>query len=175
MMRFHTYGPFRIRVQPNGLIGKNPEGFWQTVETSNLRLPEAKGCYVFGIRGSGGKTIRPWYVGRTNKLGFGRECFTTHKLNHYNNALADYKKGTPFLFLIPRLNRSGNIYGGTTSSSIKFLENYLIGLAITSNQDLRNTYSTKAFRQVQLPGFLNSPQGMPTTATSALKRSLKAR
>lgn len=176
-MNFQTYGPFKVEVQPNGLIGKNQAKLWEEANKMFTNLPEAKGCYVFGIR-RGGQRIVPWYVGKTNRQSFRNEWFTADKLSHYNNSFAGKmskrkKKGNSYLYFVPKFTKKGRLYKGNSSSGIDFLEKYLIGLAITANKDLKNTMSTKPFRQITYPGFLNNPRGSLSKSSIELRLSLK--
>ena len=98
--RYWVYGPFEIpRIADRSEVdGAGLSGFWKEVETRDVGLAMASGCYVFGIRAAKGAT--PWYVGQA-KVSFRQECFTRHKLNHYNSVIA-HRTGTPILFLVAR-------------------------------------------------------------------------
>lgn len=93
-MYFYPYGPFRI-PRYNTLITSKSIGnqkFWQEIDTQIPGLPDACGCYVFSIRNTA------WYIGQTHKQSFKGGCFTSEKLNKYNQALLSYKKpGDPTL------------------------------------------------------------------------------
>ena len=98
--RFWVYGPFEIprsqdllEVDKGGL-----RGLWEQVEYAEFGLAVASGCYVFRMRATSGS--RPWYVGQA-KVSFRQECFTRHKLNHYNSVI-EAKRGIPILFLVAR-------------------------------------------------------------------------
>jgi len=80
----------------NGLIAADKNSlnkFWSRVDDElKVGLPGAIGCYIFSIRA--GRGVKPWYVGLAEKQSFRKECFTSHKLNHYNNAIAARKGHT---------------------------------------------------------------------------------
>lgn len=93
-MKFCTFGDFPILLDNYGNIPDDLSSFWSLV---GVGLRNAKGCYVFGIRTSGGSSVYPWYVGRTLKS-FKSECFQFHKRVLYGKALNFYKRKTPCLF-----------------------------------------------------------------------------
>ena len=99
-MNFVPHSAIEIPRQINGLIAADKESlssFWSLVESEHEEgISGSIGCYIFSIRA--GKGILPWYVGLAEKQSFRKECFTSHKLNHYNNAIAK-RKGTPLLTL----------------------------------------------------------------------------
>ena len=84
--RYWVYGPFEIPRSRDLLEVDQAElkGFWERVECADVGLATASGRYIFGMRAT--KGARPWYVGQA-KVSFRQECFTTHKLNHYNSVI----------------------------------------------------------------------------------------
>src|SRR4051794_5399096 len=102
VMKFVTYGPYEM-PRRNGLIDNDNDTkafFWNEIDSFDRGLADAIGCYVFTIRSRGGGSL-PWYVGKTER-GFRAECFQSHKLVYYNQALAE-RVGIPQLFLIPKI------------------------------------------------------------------------
>ncbi len=99
-MKFLPHTSIKIQRQSNGLIAADKEfllAFWSRVDGEiEDGLSGAIGCYIFSIRA--GKGSLPWYVGLAEKQSFRKECFTSHKLKHYNNAIAK-KKGHPHINL----------------------------------------------------------------------------
>ena len=155
-MNFEIHGPFDIQRNGN-LIDKSPQAkkiFWASVEEAEPGLPNAVGCYVFCV----GK--KPWYVGLAEKQNFASECFQPHKLNAFNYAL-DKIQGKPTLLLISMLTPVGRFAKPRANGhkAIKFLEDILIGMAITRNSDLENIRGTKFLKEMIVPGLLNTPQG----------------
>lgn len=127
---FAVNGPFDVPLQPNTrakMVAEDLSLFW--AECSSLR--SKIGVYVFAIRA--GKGLTPLYVGKTTKS-FERECFTDHKLKHYNYALADYQKGTPVMFFVTYPAKKGPV----STADIADLEDFLIQVGRTINADLRN-------------------------------------
>lgn len=116
----------------------------------------------------------PWYVGKTNRLGFNGEVFTPTKLVHYNHVLADhYEKGTPVLYLVPRLTSGGKICVPSNGHrDVDFLEKLLIRDALRANPDLRNKLDTKLLRELHVPGIVNPTRGAPPAASVALRKML---
>jgi hypothetical protein len=173
-MNFDVVGGFEIKRKENrhGLFDKK---FWKKVRSSNEDVPNACGCYVFALKN--GSNIVAWYVGKTEKLTFEKECFQATKINYYNEVLADHK-GLPFLFLLPRLTGSGNKFSKPTISGyrdIEFLEKLLIGLALERNPLLTNIKNTKLLKEMKVPGVMNSPQSAPTLAVRDLRNALGLR
>jgi len=95
-------------------------------------LAKQQGCYVFGIKVS--KGITPYYIGKATKS-FGQEIFTDHKINRYNNVLANTIKGTPTMFLISYPRKGAKRY-------IKELEDFLIQIAVVKNSKIENSKGT---------------------------------
>lgn len=170
-MIFETFGAFSIPLDCYGNIPDNLSEFWTVVETEKNGLSNAKGCYIFGIRTSGGPAIMPWYVGKTSKA-FAKECFQHHKRNNYNKALNRYKRATPCLFLISRLTKGGGFYKGSGALSTNFLERHLISLALQANTELLNKKDTKLYRELQLRGILNS-EGKRNQSAKELRLALR--
>ncbi|GAB6112554.1 hypothetical protein [Desulfomicrobium salsuginis] len=160
-MIFFPYGPFDIPKQENGLISRNRDDlkeFWQRVEEENEGLSNAIGIYIFSIRA--GKGVRPWYVGKSDKAGFFKECFQPHKIKHYDNCIAA-RKCTPLLTFIPKFTQANYFAqpNGNPQKDISSLEKMLIGACLQKNKDLVNVRDTKIFRDMVVHGYLNTPQG----------------
>jgi hypothetical protein len=176
-MEFKIYGPFSMPRTHRGLIttgAKLKRGFWQEVDEAVDELSEACGCYVFAISPPGGGA-KPWYVGMTGRQGFQRECFQSHKINLYNNALAEYERGIPQLYLIAKLTTSKKTFAKPRSNGhgdVEKLEEVLIGIAYARNQNLLNIRGTAFLRDVVIPGVMNTPPGNPGVAAGELKRLL---
>ena len=173
-MYFYPVGPFVIEKKTNGLIQATTEKlkeFWENVDEEYGNLSKSCGCYVFATRA--GKGITPWYIGKAEKQSFAKECFQPHKINHYNDAIAK-KAVTPLLILLPKSTDNGN-YSKPSSNGhndIGILENMLIGIAIKKNPNILNIKGTKIFREMVIPGILNSPQGKPDKNVICFKQAL---
>lgn len=127
---FSIKGPYKVPTHPGAaskLVSEDISSFWAEAKDSRNKL----GCYVFGIRA--GKGLTPLYVGKTTKS-FEQECFTDHKINHYNYALSEYDKGTPVIFFVEYPIKRGK----PSSSEISDLEDFLIQVGRRVNPDLRN-------------------------------------
>jgi hypothetical protein len=173
-MRFGVFGGFPIERQtPKRLHGVFDKSFWARVTSSDDGLPSACGCYVFALRN--GDNILPWYVGKTEKTTFEKECFHATKINYYNDLLVNHK-GQALLFLIPRRTASGNKYSKPTRGryrDVDFLESMLIGFAYARNPSLLNMKKTKFWREMVVPGVINTPQGSPSAAVTDLRNALR--
>ena len=170
-MHFEIYGGFEICRKDNRL-GLFDDAFWQRARGDDEDLPDACGVYVFAMKY--GENIVPWYVGKTERRTFERECFEPTKINYYNDVLAE-RHGTPLLYLIPRCTAGGGRFSKPTAGTwrdIDFLETMLIGIAIERNPDLLNVRSTQMFREMVVPGIINTPARKPTSAESQLRQAL---
>jgi hypothetical protein len=173
-MQFGTFGPFKVPVDDWGNVSTTLSEFWERADAEWRGLSNGRGCYVFGLSKSGGSRIEPWYVGKTNKQGFESECFKAHQLNHYSRARSRYERAKPHLYLIPQFTNNGTrLYRGHAGAAIDFLETYLIGIALRANSELLNKRDTKLFRELILPGFLNSSAGSPGEGAIRLRKSLR--
>lgn len=172
-MNFHPHRTFKIPKRSNGLIDTSSlKEFWEDVdEKSNYPVSDAIGCYIFSIRA--GKGSRPWYIGMAEKQTFRRECFTPHKLNHYNNAIAA-RKGTPILTLVAKYTLGGKLVRptGKLHEDIQQLETMLIAVALRRNDKLLNVKDTKLLKNMVVPGLLNSPKGKPYGSVTEFKKLL---
>src|SRR6267142_820133 len=134
---FEVHGPFEVpcylgkagRTITSDQVGE----FWH----DNPGMVSKRGCYVFGIRA--GKGYTPGYVGRATK-NFKQEAFAPQKLAKYQQFLADYKKGTPVLFLVTAPVRKGK----PNVAHIAEVEDFLIQVALAANPNILNVKGTKA-------------------------------
>ena len=161
VLNFYPYSPIAIPRTTKGLIANDGESlrlFWSGVEAIEEGLSNAIGMYIFSIRAGGG--IIPWYVGKAEKQSFSKECFQHHKLTHYNNAVVG-RRGTPMLTFIPKLTKTDYFSSpnGKVQNDISTLENMLIGTCLKKNRQLLNARDTKLYREMCVPGYLNSPKG----------------
>jgi hypothetical protein len=170
-MNFDVHGGFEIPRKANR-HGDFSKSFWETVRKKDSDLPDACGCYVFALKH--GENIVPWYVGKTERQIFQKECFQAPKINYYNEVLVDHS-GSALLFLLPRLTGSREKFSKPSKlgyRDVEFLEIMLIALALERNSDLTNIKNTKLLREMIVPGIMNSPQARPTKAVSDLRNAL---
>lgn len=174
-MNFYPYPALELSKQKNGLLEADKlsiSTFWNKVDSYfGEHASLGVGCYIFSIRA--GKGALPWYVGLAEKQSFQKECFTPHKINHYNNALAA-RKGTPLLTIIPKYTPSGVLSGpnGNGHKDIQKLEIMLIGNCLTRNKRLSNLRDTKILREMVVPGLLNTAPGKPRKEVQTFKSLL---
>jgi len=169
--KFMPYGPFDVPFE-EGDIPKDLRKFWEEIETRHRGLQDAVGCYILAERN--GFASKPWYVGKTVRLGFKREAFETHKREHYQKLLAILKKGTVEIYLIPRVTSTGKprkkyAGNGKQDGKIGTLEELLIGSALVMNPDLANLKSKK---QIQLAGYMNDESEERSAAAKRLAKLL---
>jgi hypothetical protein len=175
-MRYEIYGPFDLPVEKRKGGGKHlafttKKVMVEKLESASAGLAGASGCYVFSIRA--GRGYKPWYVGKTSaKSGFAGECFGSYQMRHYDIALSQVMKGTPVLHLVARVTASGR-FAKPDVQETKFLEQFTIGLALNKNVGLRNKASTRYYRDLIVPGIVNSDgPGKYSEARHSLRTSL---
>lgn len=155
-MKYETYGPFEI-TRSRRLVDKSAvakQAFWGKVDEIVPGLSFAVGCYVFCVGD------KPWYVGLAEKQTFRRECFQPHKINAFNSAL-DKCRGNPSLILLAKVTPKGRFAkpGVNGHQATRFLEDLLIGMALSRNPKLENIRGTKFSKKIVVPGILNTPPG----------------
>ena len=156
MSVFDVYGPFEV---PHVIYRKR-----RRVDTTSLRsfwlgtegLGNQRGCYVYAFRSGAG--YKPFYVGRAT-VNFRQECFTPHKLGHYNDALHGRPKARPWMFFVVLRSRRGK----PNLTDIALAENFLIQAGLTRNQWLSNIKGTKQAGW-SIQGVLRSKTGKPSSS-----------
>ena len=169
-MRYEVFGEFDV-PRTKRLVDKSPQAlraFWEQASGSNPGLADAVGCYVFCI----GK--KPWYVGLAERQTFRRECFQPHKLVAYASAMSKVKTGKPKLILLAKMTPKGKFAkpGVNGHRATRFLEDLLIGMALSRNPKLENARGTKFMKQMVVPGVLNTPQGKSAAKSVKALRSV---
>lgn len=133
MATFTVHGPFQVPYEkrPAGRVFNNDvlKNFWGTSETRSLK--DQVGVYVFAIKPPKSATYVPFYVGQTTNA-FGREVFTDHKIIKYHNAIANYKRGAPYLFLLVHPAHK------TNKKQITAIEDHLILVGYSVNPKIEN-------------------------------------
>jgi hypothetical protein len=171
LVQFKVFGPFPM-LRSNGQIDKSREAkadLWARVEETAPGLSYAVGCYVYTIG------AKPWYVGAAERQSFRQECFTPHKLLAYNSALNKVKKGRPSIFLVAKLTPTRRFAKPTKNQhkATLFLENLMIGQALTRNSQLENIRGTTFLKRLVAPGVVNTPPGAAAAkAVIALRAKL---
>lgn len=166
---FEPYGPFDIPWDklPRGRRIASDEtiaAWWECLEYANLST--ARGVFLFSLRA--GKGYTPYYVGKTSRQGFANECFTPHKRNKYNHALA-LQAGTPTLSLLAHPTRRGPV----NHSAIDGLELELIQHAYARNPtELMNERRIEDLPIYSVAGVLRSGRGKPSGDARELRRIL---
>lgn len=162
-MYYQPYGPFEINKKAlhenSRSVVKNV--FWDDVPDDIKDVKDACGCYVVCLRA--GKGYTPWYVGMAQKQSFDKECFNHKNITQYLKLIAK-KKGTLVLFFLAKKtsDKKNSRFCKPTSrkySDIEFLEDYFIGTALQKNPELLNQQKTRYLKNIQVPGFMNSPKG----------------
>lgn len=155
-------GPFEIPFTLSGASIKcidSPEAkaFWAKAETKPFH--SKTGVYVFATRA--GKGFRPIYVGKATR-GFKTECFTSHKLHHYAQALCDGAQVRPVMFFIAAQGKINKV----AVSAIKEIEELMIQFAVAKNPNLRNKVGTK-IADWTIKGVIRGGKGKKTKTASA--------
>lgn len=170
--KFEPFGPFDIPVSGALIDRKREAEFWKTVDAIKHGLPDAVGCYIFAIRA--GKGVRPWYVGKSEKMSFRKESWTPHKLLIYSEGLQLLKKGTPLLYFIAKRTKGGRFAkkGKNGISAVRALEELLIGTCLLRNSRLLNRRTTKHYREIEVPGYMNESAGARSVRARSLAKLL---
>ncbi len=160
------HGPFDVLYETNPKrrvkrvnreLGRR---FWPECAT---HIQNKQGCYIFCMKN--GNSYRPWYVGKAGKS-FAQECFTDHKIGHYNEVLLD-KKGYPCLiFVAPPGNRCV-----VAKPALNELERHLIRSALAKNPELRNIKGTKGHKYT-IRGVTSRSPGKPSNEILIFKRMM---
>lgn len=163
------------RKKINGHIDKDALwSFWNEVDAQlQDGLSGGIGCYIFSIRSGGGSL--PWYIGLAEKQSFKKECFTSHKLVHYNDLLAT-RRGVPMMTFVSKYTPGGRLLNptGNIHRDIKFLERLLISNCLKRNPDVLNSRDTKLLREMEVPGLMNSPKGKAPASVQDFKNLIGA-
>lgn len=175
-MNYRVFGPFELArttdARGNKILELDKETqnrFWERVkDESGFDLNEACGCYIFAHRAA--KGLKPWYVGQS-KGPFSGEVFTADKFQKYTSALNKLKKATPVMFFIASFTPSDRLRKTIPEKEAGFIEDILIGYAIRKNDELINIQKTKFYRELCIPGILNS-SGKLDAPTKTLVRTL---
>lgn len=160
-----VYGPVAIPFdgQEKGCCKKiNKEHikkFWEQAEVAAIK--QKQGCYVFALRAAKGFT--PWYVGKAGKT-LKQECFSTHKLEHYNSVLWKGNKGLPVMFFVAPAGTKNKIASGI----IKDMESYLIQSATYKNPKLSNVQNKKT-PEWGISGVVRGGKGRRATINGQFK------
>lgn len=161
MSVFSVVGPLEIKPirLPRGFIINKDlfTSFWN----KHQKYKDKRGIYIFGLRAAKGYT--PWYVGKTKRT-FENECAESHKLQYYNQVIAQ-RKGTPvFFFLFQDTGKRGP----NNDSILDHVEKYFIEIALIKNPDLMNRKKTKK-PDWSVDGVINSTKGKATKQSRAFK------
>lgn len=174
-MKYEIFGGFEIPRKPNKksvVDARDLYTLWDNVNAKCPGLSCAVGCYVFGLRKRGGG-VTPWYVGKTCRQGFSKECFTSHKRVYYNEVIADHH-GVPLLYLVARTTPGGKLTASVPPTEAEFLESMLIGRALQRNDDLKNRTHATFLKKLHVPGLVNPQKGPKSTALRDFTSMLKA-
>jgi hypothetical protein len=161
---------FNARLKRNARnIEIDEDNLWAKAEKLDPNIKNGKGCYVFGIS-KGGGAPKPWYVGKTKKK-FGIELFSHRNSGNYNSWLGEENRGKPVIILIVYETPHGKTSTRTDDRLMQWVEDYLIGIALLRNPDLKNVLKTAKPRNIFIPSILNAKRG-PTTPDSRKLKSM---
>ena len=160
---FCVEGPFHMpfkKLQGGWQLQKQSlkKEFWQDVKSRH-----SKGVYIATIKIE--QTEIPLYVGKTERANFTKECFAIDKANKYFNGLADYSGGTPQMYFIASLKKSGK----ATGKRINELEQLLIKVAYLKNPNIQNNRNIPI---VRVEGLIGNTNGTNQKAADLLKYAL---
>jgi hypothetical protein len=173
MARFKPFGPFKMPVNGFVIDKKKKSKLWEEVEEKRQGLSDAVGCYVFAIQTIRG-SVKPWYVGKAEKSSFRKETTTAGKQLKLVEALQRHEKRIPVLYLLAKETTGGRLAkpGKNGSSSIRALEEILIGTCLGKNSKLLNIQKTKHYKNIEVPGYMNESRGARSTSARNLANLL---
>lgn len=163
-------GPVRISfdAQASGsakhIRAVDVTAFWASAE--GQPVAGKQGCYIFALRAAKGFT--PWYVGKATKS-MKQECFTSHKLKHYNAVLFKGYKGTPVMFFVVLPGNKKKI----GAKIITDMEKFLTQTAVSKNSKLSNVQNTKNLPAWTIKGVLRAGRGKPSIPALSFKTMMK--
>jgi hypothetical protein len=173
-MRFSVVGPITLSGLSAPIIGNDlKDKVWDSLSDDQYY---ACGCYVYGVSSSGGSSITPWYVGKARQSTLGHECSTVDKANKLNIAIKGYKRFRLHLFLFARITPQGSFAKPTKGRGmpeIDKLEELLMSMAMRVNPDLINIHNTKAYREMVVPGIMNTGRGQISNGARRVREMLK--
>jgi hypothetical protein len=158
--------PFDIACQkaPKGarcVTSQGVKSFWAS---GAVRYAEKQGCYIFALRA--GKGYTPWYVGKTKKQNFQKECFATYQLGKYNQALFG-RNGSPVMFFVA----PGGNKNVLPKEVISEMERFLIQQGHYENPKILNKANAR-HPEWGIKGVLRSGQGQPNSDAKAFRRMM---
>lgn len=163
---FHVHGPFDIDFSREGKVKriqkKHVKKFWAGLPPKESKIPEGRGCYVFGIRI--GDSVRPEYVGMTEKA-FKHETFHKGNCDTYNDVLFKCKRGTPVFYFVSTKTGRGNV------RHITYLEIFLIQNAAEANPDIKNIQ--RSGLGWKIAGVLRKDRGPTSKAAKSFRNMLE--
>jgi hypothetical protein len=176
-MKFEVFGPYFFPTKT--IIKKGHVDQLKSeieADPSIASYLAGPGCYVFGVKSSGAKSVQPWYVGKAERQSVLREATNAQHLQLYNEIFDEYKRGHPALYFMPAITPVGKTRQPTTKDSgmpaVNFLEDWLIATSLKRNSALWNVRSTKMLRELSVRGIFNPTKGDLNIAAASLKTCL---
>ena len=156
-MNYRIFGPYEIPREggefKRRIDKEDITAFWAGVEPN---LENACGCYIFSIKTKSSE--KPWYVGKAKNQNFAQECFTSHKIVHYHDAL-EKRNGIPQMYFVVRYTSSGRVSKPSEAASghkeLDFVEQMFIEMGYQQNRDIRNKKGTSNPENLVIEGFYN--------------------
>lgn len=159
-----------LQKKGNKSIDKNK--FREQVKAKNNDLQEkAKGVYIFAL--NHGDNYIPYYVGQTTKSRLLQESTNDSNLRKYDKCLGEHPNRKPIMIYIvyrTKKNAVSKKQHPKAEGLYKWLETYLINLALRCNSELINKQKTSFPRVVVIPDLLNSKRGTSTKESKILKK-----
>jgi len=156
-MKYEIYGPYELPRQKRRIFTRDAarkSKFWDEIEEDEAGLPEACGCYIISVRNV------VWYVGIAESRSFRHECFAPHTITKIDEAISE-GVGNAMLHLLAKVTPAARFARPSANGhrDAAMLETLLIGIGLQRNEELLNKSETAILREIEVPGFYNSPQG----------------
>lgn len=170
-MKYEIYGAYLLPRADSGIFTREASvkaDFWAEVDAEQAGLSEACGCYVISVRNV------VWYVGVAESQPFRRECFASHTINKIDQAIAE-GAGNAMLHLLAKVTPADRFARPSANghADAKMLETLFIGIGLQRNEQLLNKSETAILRDIEVPGFYNSPRGLArASSVQSLKQAM---
>jgi hypothetical protein len=173
---YETYGPFDLDRDGNKLRRAALTKFWKERAKDAPLLNNAIGVYIVGVRASKSSSIKPWYVGKTDKQGFKKRFY--QQIGRFSDVLDFAKNGEVKIFLIARYQARRPLPMKPRSAPVKAndeLETLMIASCLKKNSRLINASKVKHQKEIQVPGYMNERVGKRSSAATELNRTVKGK
>ena len=160
---YDVVGPLDVPVQnkkPKEIDPEDIHQMWDDIRRKeDPDILDATGVYVLGIKF--GQNITPWYIGTAINQTFKDKCLRRDL--HQINAIVKEKRGSPVIYLLPRLKREQRGFASTSSGrqirdAVEYVRGVLLRYGSQVNKDIfsENPLDKEMLDDLQVEGLINS-------------------